>query len=352
MAGIEDGVERHGLLSADLDGSELQERPGGGAGARRRHSAASPAILWSEQDFVTVDWVHDVEVARHHRELAQKQKIFGPFIAMYDAVQGWLCLTIVGVATGLAAGMIDFGVEWLFDLKFGYCQTHFFMSKSICCMESSPIEECSTWISWSELLVGYNTYYIDFPAFTACATLMVLASAWLVQTFAKKAAGSGIPEIKTILGGFVMPHFLSGWTLLVKSLGLMLSVGAGLSLGKEGPFVHVASCCGNLACEWFPKYRANEAKKREILSASCAAGVSVAFGAPIGGVLFSLEEVSSYFPNKTMWRAFLCAVVAGLTLKYMNPNHTGKLVLFQVTYHHDWHWFEIPAFIFLGAVGA
>lgn len=44
------------------------------------------------------------------------------------------------------------------------------------------------------------------------------------------------------------------------------------------------------------------AKRREILSAACAAGVAVAFGAPVGGVLFSLEEVSYYFPPKVMWR--------------------------------------------------
>ena len=43
----------------------------------------------------------------------------------------------------------------------------------------------------------------------------------------------------------------------------------------------------------FPKYFKNEGKKREVLSAAAAAGVSVAFGAPVGGVLFSLEEVSS-----------------------------------------------------------
>jgi len=43
------------------------------------------------------------------------------------------------------------------------------------------------------------------------------------------------------------------------------------------------------------------AKRREILSAACAAGVAVAFGAPIGGTLFSLEEVSYFFPPKVSW---------------------------------------------------
>ena len=53
-----------------------------------------------------------------------------------------------------------------------------------------------------------------------------------------------------------------------------------------GPMVHLACCIGNIFSYLFPKYGSNEAKKREILSASAAAGVSVAFGAPIGGVLF------------------------------------------------------------------
>jgi chloride channel 3/4/5 len=50
--------------------------------------------------------------------------------------------------------------------------------------------------------------------------------------------------------------------------------------------VHLACCVGNIFSYLFPKYGQNEAKKREILSASAAAGVSVAFGAPIGGVMF------------------------------------------------------------------
>ena len=86
--------------------------------------------------------------------------------------------------------------------------------------------------------------------------------------------------------------------MFTKSVGLALSVGSGLSLGKEGPFVHIASCIGNIVCRFSTKYENNEGKRREVLSAASAAGVAVAFGAPIGGVLFSLEEVSYFFPPK------------------------------------------------------
>ena len=71
-------------------------------------------------------------------------------------------------------------------------------------------------------------------------------------------------QVKTILSGFIIKGYLGAWTLLVKCLGMVLSVGAGLSLGKEGPLVHVACCCGNLLTNLFPKYRHNEAKKREV----------------------------------------------------------------------------------------
>ncbi len=77
-------------------------------------------------------------------------------------------------------------------------------------------------------------------------------------------------------------------------------------LGKEGPLVHVACCCANLFMKLFGNINGNEgmwtliqsssssyltlpARKREVLSAAAAAGISVAFGSPIGGVLFSLE---------------------------------------------------------------
>lgn len=57
-------------------------------------------------------------------------------------------------------------------------------------------------------------------------------SACLVRSFAPYAAGSGIPEIKSILSGFIIRGYLGKWTFVIKSVGLILSSASGLSLGK------------------------------------------------------------------------------------------------------------------------
>ncbi|OAA55598.1 voltage-gated chloride channel protein [Niveomyces insectorum RCEF 264] len=165
------------------------------------------------------------------------------------------------------------------------------------------------------------------------------------------AAGSGVAEVRVILSGFVLHGFLGFKTLVVKSLGLVLSVASGLSLGKEGPYVHIATCVGNIACRLFAKYDGNDAKRREILSAAAAAGVTVAFGAPLGGVLFCLEEVAYFFPAKTLFRTFFCCITAALTLKFLNPYGTHKIVMFQVHYGVDWEYFELGSFVAVGVLG-
>lgn len=165
------------------------------------------------------------------------------------------------------------------------------------------------------------------------------------------AAGSGVAEVRVILSGFVLHGFLGVKTLVVKTLALVLSVASGLSLGKEGPYVHIATCVGNIACRLFSKYDSNDGKRREVLSAAAAAGVAVAFGAPIGGVLFSLEEVAYFFPAKTLFRTFFCCITAALTLKFLNPYGTRKIVMFEVRYVRDWAYFELLGFIVVGMLG-
>lgn len=235
----------------------------------------------------------------------------------------------------------------------------FWLNREQCCWAAndSTFDEfgCSQWRTWSRLISGSNvgagSFIAGYIVYIIMALLFAAFSTMLVRVFAPYACGSGIPEIKTILSGFIIRGYLGKWTLLVKSIGMMLAVAAGLSLGKEGPLVHVAACCGNVMSYLFPKYGRNEAKKREILSAAAAAGVSVAFGAPIGGILFSLEEASYYFPLKTLWRSFFCAMVSATVLRAMNPFGNDHLVMFYVQYHAQWHVAELVPFAILGILG-
>ncbi|TKY84558.1 hypothetical protein EX895_006460 [Sporisorium graminicola] len=206
-------------------------------------------------------------------------------------------------------------------------------------------ETCTDWVPWSQWTFPAWIVYILF------AGLLSFVCAHLVKSFAPYAAGSGISEIKCILAGFVINGYLGFWTLAIKSLTLPLAIASGLSVGKEGPAVHVACCIGNVVASFFRSFNRSQAKMRELLTASSAAGVAVAFGSPIGGVLFSLEEMAYNFPASTMWRSFLCALAATVTLSFMNPFRTGKLVLFQVSYDRDWHYFEIIFYILIGVFG-
>ncbi|KAG8533476.1 uncharacterized protein KY384_002259 [Bacidia gigantensis] len=165
------------------------------------------------------------------------------------------------------------------------------------------------------------------------------------------AAGSGIPEIKTILSGFVIPHILDLKVLIIKAVGAVFAVATGMCLGKEGPFVHISTCVAYLVGKRIPKYRENSRKMRELLSAGCASGLSVAFGAPIGGVLFSYEEISTYFPRPVLWRAFLCSLCAAMILRVLNPTGTGKLVLFETNYGTSYSPGHYLIFVLLGIAG-
>ena len=138
-------------------------------------------------------------------------------------------------------------------------------------------DNCTAWRTWSDTLPSavdnpltthliYILFAILFSLLSALLTLLTKSVYPVPNTTGNPsqlkvlytAAGSGIPEVKTILSGFVIRKFLGLRTLLVKATGLTLSVASGLSLGKEGPFVHIACCVGNIACRIFDKYNFND----------------------------------------------------------------------------------------------
>ncbi|PFH51530.1 hypothetical protein AMATHDRAFT_58981 [Amanita thiersii Skay4041] len=356
--------------------------------------------------YSSIDWLHDaIKDSVRFSRLRRRKSLRSRIRLVLDKSLGWVIVTVVGFLTAIIAFLVVRSEQWLFDLKEGYCQYTWWKAKRFCCPGFEEVSqrqlgasdpatgECLDWRTWSETFSNGSSAadFVQYVAYAFIAVSLAFLSCLLTiyltnsTTFVTRkesgvlspnfpdshlnpkdshvalptrkrkilfyAAGSGIPEIKTILSGFVIHGYLGGRTLFTKSVGLALSVASGLSLGKEGPFVHIASCIGNIVSRFSSKYENNEAKRREILSAACAAGVAVAFGAPIGGTLFSLEEVSYFFPPKVMWRSFFCAMIAAITLKMLDPFGTGKLVLFQVTYEKDWHAYELFPFVLLGVFG-
>jgi chloride channel 3/4/5 len=292
------------------------------------------------EDFTTIDWVQDAaretlrrKARRRDREnigvsKSGTNRVFlgrgrgkwrRKIAEAYDAGQAWIVVTLVGAAIGLNAAFLNIVTEWLSDIKLGHCTTAFYLNESFCCWGAEG--GCAEWKRWSGFGPLNYFFYILFAA------LFSFTAARLVKSFAPYAAGSGISEMKCIIAGFVMKGFLGFTTLFIKSIGLPLAIASGLSVGKEGPSVHYAVCTGNVISRFFDKYRRNAAKTREILSASAAAGVGVAFGSPIGGVLFSLEEMSSNFPIKTLWRSYFCALVATAVLAVSLPSTQIQRVL-------------------------
>jgi chloride channel 3/4/5 len=235
-----------------------------------------------------------------------------------DSSQGWIAAALIGTLTAVVAFLVDIAEATISDYKIGFCSSNILLNREACCTSKSPLvgmkgdlgDDCDAWKFWSRTFWGafgiYIAFALIFGIISGGVTITTKANlpaaqqsdaddhiggdqGGLVGKSMYMAAGSGIPEIKTILSGFVIPHFLDFKVLVVKAVGATFAVATGMCLGKEGPFVHISTCVGYLVAKRFPKYSENGRKMREMLSVACSAGLSVAFGAPIGGVLFSYE---------------------------------------------------------------
>ena len=255
------------------------------------------------------------------RSIHARQGIRARLAIAWDDCQGWIAVIVIGLLSAFVAFLVDVAEATVSDWKLGYCTSNPFYNREQCCTDRTPLftsktkvnvgEDCRDWHMWT------NDFWPGFGIYTGWALLFGIIAASVTMLTKTSfpaaasghgnngglkgdargvkgktiylAAGSGIPEIKTILSGFVIPHILDLKVLIVKAVGAVFAVATAMCLGKEGPFVHTSTCAAYLVGSWFPKYRENGRKLRELLSAGCAAGLSVAFGAPIGGVLFSYE---------------------------------------------------------------
>ena len=133
--------------------------------------------------------------------------------------------------------------------------------------------------------------------YVAARVAVTLVAVELTRRVSPIAAGSGIPETKSVLAGFSLPGFLTLRTLVAKVGGVVLLLGAGLPVGKEGPFIHTAAIFAEqlLSLSYFRVLNDTPEFRHQMLSAAAAVGVSAAFGAPIGGIMFSIEATATFY---------------------------------------------------------
>jgi chloride channel 7 len=140
-------------------------------------------------------------------------------------------------------------------------------------------------------------------------------AATLTTYYGPGASGSGVAEIIGYLSGINYPEVISVPSLITKVFGVIIAIAGTLCIGKEGPLAHIGGILGAYIL-YLPgnhfQFLHNDHKKREFIAAGSSAGVSVAFGAPIGGALFMFELTSfnTFWKFALLWKIFLTCTTA------------------------------------------
>ncbi|KAM8844623.1 H(+)/Cl(-) exchange transporter 7 isoform 1-T1 [Spinachia spinachia] len=262
-------------------------------------------------------------------------------------ISRWVVCGLIGFLTGLIACFIDIAVEEMAGIKYRVVKENI------------------------EKFTEVGGLSISLILWVFLNSVFVMVGAIIVACIEPIAAGSGIPQIKCYLNGVKIPRVVRLKTLVVKVFGVICSVVGGLAVGKEGPMIHSGAVVAagvsqgrstslKKDLKMFEYFR-RDTEKRDFVSAGAAAGVSAAFGAPVGGVLFSLEEGASFWNQMLTWRIFFASMISTFTLNFFlsiyhkkpgelsNPGliNFGRFESDSV----DYNLYEIPLFILMGAIG-
>lgn len=200
----------------------------------------------------------------------------------------------------------------------------------------------------------------------------------LVHAFSPDAGGSGAPENKGWLNGSRVEGFFTERSLAVRAGAVVLANASGYPVGREGPSVTMGSNVAFLVTRAlaFPHVRrfvdvdvsgwdcrpvrvvdeeqlAHAQRVGGAVGGACA--MAMIFDAPIGGVLYMLEEITvTAWPMELTFRAFVGTMICTM-LSYFLLNLCGTSLKAFVLYDRDpepstWQWRDVPFFLLLAAV--
>ena len=269
----------------------------------------------------------------------------------------WILTVFIGLAMGLVAFFLSATIETVTLKKIDYVET--FLNPCIChgkdCVlqdscaaqydAAGSLPEPQAAEERAKIMKSHLNPWGALAVFAGINALLALGGAIPTVFLAPEAAGSGIPEVMGYLNGVHVPKIMRLRTLVIKLFGTFCAVASGLAVGPEGPLVHTGAIMGSGVTRGFKVWRwrerrlcscrckllerfHNDTDRRDFISMGAAVGFAAAFGAPIGGVLFALEEAASFWNTKLMWRtlsATTCACfIIALSKKFLEPEVFGE----------------------------
>lgn len=159
--------------------------------------------------------------------------------------------------------------------------------------------------------------------------VLTMGIVYLTRRFAIGATGSGIPQVMAALSPQTPREQRSLYVSLKLSLAKMALTAsgllAGLSAGREGPSVQIASGIMHNARHWLSPN--SSIKSSGLILAGGAAGIAAAFNTPLGGVMFAIEELSRHPEDRRNGLLMAAIILAGLMAVsvYGNASYFGTI---------------------------
>ena len=190
------------------------------------------------------------------------------------------------------------------------------------------------------LVVKGGEHFLDRvhgnPGLVAVYFLAILSLAYIVKKlmeYEPLIKGSGIPQVEGYLLNILHMNWLK--VLVLKFIGGLMAIGAGLSLGREGPSIQLGAAVGTGVSQLFHRKKIEE---RFLVTGGASAGLAAAFNAPLAGVMFALEEVHKNFSPMVLASALVAAVTGDFISKNffgMEPVlHFKELQSLPLQYYH------------------
>ncbi|MBE9211928.1 chloride channel protein [Plectonema cf. radiosum LEGE 06105] len=183
------------------------------------------------------------------------------------------------------------------------------------------------------------------PAFLALPLIGVsfgFLTGFLVERFAPEASGSGVPQVKASLAN--IPIRLSWRVAAVKLVSAILTLGSGMTLGRQGPTVHVGAALAAGMSRVFPT---SPDHRRQMIAAGAGAGLAAAFNAPITGILFVVEELLQDLSGLTLGTAIIASFIGGVVSRLLG-GRSLQLNLELIDSKSSFIITELPFYLFLG----